>query len=445
MSLYNSLYSGRQPYIEIIPIFQPHNTHYAVEDIKGKKVNSKKVLQVRMLGDFSLIWEGEKILCGEKFLDSQMTRLIQVLIYNRKEGLEKAKLQSLILGDSNADDTGHLIRSVIYNTQKKLEKSILPDTRYVQFRMGRYFWTEDIPVELDTEVFEKLCKSAEKETKQDKRLQNCLDAVYAYKGDFLPTQTGLNWVAGEERRLKSLFKKTTENAAEILKENNDYNGLEKLGKYAADVCPLDDYESLIIEALVCNGRINDARNLYEWTYERYQRELGIKPAPEQANSIERLFEQADRSNYFIKDIVAELNEDSPGNEGLYCSYPVFRGIYRMLMRTGNERTMSDWLILCTFIAEKGCTIPCNRNDAEWEEQIKKDICRSVDKSDIVCRYGKEQYLILARSRTDKSCEVVKKRIEECFRKTEYEHVSVAFSMQPIMTMNSGENNSGGEE
>lgn len=395
-------------------------------------MEEKGILEVKMMGDFSVAWYGNNICSNPKTPDSQITRLLQVLIYNRKEGVERSKLQSLIFDDSNSDDTGHLLRSVIYNTQKKLEQSGLPHARYIEFRDGRYYWTDDIPVRIDAEAFEHLCIEAELERDPDEKLDKLLKATYAYKGDFLPDQTGLSWVAGEERRLKHIFRLNTEEAAEILRENRDYAGMEKLGNYAVSVCPLDDWETLLIEAYIFTGRLSAAQTLYEKTAERYQKELGIRPVPEQANRIEHLFEQADRTHYNLEDIERDLREEAADGRGMYCAYPIFRGIYRALMRSLPAQSMPSWLVLCTLKVETGKTrfVRADQSDAV-AEHMKTAICESTESCDIVCRFGREQYLILLRNRTDSDCEAIKRRIKEKFEEDGKKSTSVTFSMRKI--------------
>lgn len=385
-----------------------------------------------MMGDFSVAWDGNNICSNPKTPDSQITRLLQVLIYNRKEGVERSKLQSLIFDDSNSDDTGHLLRSVIYNAQKKLEQSGLPHARYIEFRDGRYYWTDDIPVRIDAETFEHLCIEAELERDPDEKLDKLLKATYAYKGDFLPDQTGLSWVAGEERRLKHIFRLNTEEAAEILRENRDYAEMEKLGNYAVSVCLLDDWETLLIEAYIFTGRLSAAQTLYEKTAERYQKELGIRPVPEQANRIEHLFEQADRTHYNLEDIERDLSEEAADGRGMYCAYPIFRGIYRALIRSLPAQSMPSWLVLCTLKVEKGKagSVRIDLSDA-IAEHMKTAICESTESCDIVCRFGREQYLILLRNRTDSDCEAIKRRIKEKFEEGGKKSTSVTFSMRKI--------------
>ena len=89
------------------------------------------ILDVRMMGGFSLTWDGRRISTGAKGSDSQFLRLMQILLHNRDTGVERRQLQDLLFGDSKSEDIHHLLRSVIYNTRKKLRKEVRPEVKYM--------------------------------------------------------------------------------------------------------------------------------------------------------------------------------------------------------------------------------------------------------------------------------------------------------------------------
>ena len=159
----------------------------------------------------------------------------------------------------------HALQSVIYNTKKKLEKAGLPKANYIVQKKGVFFWTDEIPLLEDAEEFERLFLAAEKTEDPDEGLALRLEAAHWYTGEFLPNQTAVIWVAQEARRLKGLFCRCVEEAAEQLREHQDFFQLEELGQYAARTDPLADWETLTMEALVSLNRYDEARKLYDDT------------------------------------------------------------------------------------------------------------------------------------------------------------------------------------
>ena len=121
------------------------------------------ILYVRMLGSFSIQWNGKLIAGGSKASESQLTSLLQILIHNRARGVPRDRLEELLFEDRDMANVHHALQSVIYNTKKKLQKAGLPPANYIEQRKGVFFWTEEIPLIEDATEFERLCREAETE------------------------------------------------------------------------------------------------------------------------------------------------------------------------------------------------------------------------------------------------------------------------------------------
>ena len=121
------------------------------------------ILYVRMLGSFSIQWNGKLIAGGSKASESQLTSLLQILIHNRARGVPRDRLEELLFEDRDMANVHHALQSVIYNTKKKLQKAGLPPANYIEQRKGVFFWTEEIPLIEDAAEFERLCREAEAE------------------------------------------------------------------------------------------------------------------------------------------------------------------------------------------------------------------------------------------------------------------------------------------
>ena len=83
----------------------------------------ENVLYVRMLGGFSVQWNGKLIAGGSKANNSQFAYLLQILIHNRDKGVTRDRLEELLFEDRDMSNIHHALQSVIYNTKKKLEKA----------------------------------------------------------------------------------------------------------------------------------------------------------------------------------------------------------------------------------------------------------------------------------------------------------------------------------
>jgi hypothetical protein len=217
-----------------------------------------------------------------------------------------------------------------------------------------------------------------------------------------------------------------------MRDRHDYAGIERLGRHAVEVCALNDWESLIIEAYLMTGRTAEAQKLYDKTLEHYQKELGIGLLPDQLSNIEHLFNQATRDHSVIENIFEDLKDDAEqGEGGYYCSYPVFRGICRMLTRSKPECCRSSWLMMCTRTGEKDVKAAGTRAGTEISEPLKEAISRATDREDLFCRFGKQQYLLLLRDKTEATCKAIGIHIERNFALARRDHSEVTCKALPF--------------
>lgn len=382
---------------------------------------------------------GDKVLTsGTKSDDTQLARVMQIILHYQEKGVERSKLMEILDDDSNSDDVHHLMRSVLYNARKNLRESGLPESGYIEFRNGRYYWTDDIKVFEDALYFEELVKSANEETDTDVKERLYRQACYIYKGEFLPQQTRLTWVSREEQKYSELFRRCVREYSDILRKKGDYAGLERLGRYASRVSSYNDWETLTIEALVELGRYRDAQEMYHSTIESYQKELGVTAA---LNMIDRLDAFSARLMHRSTDpevIRQRLSEEEVGSGGFYCPYPVFQGIYQQMKRSLRRDDTSPFLMICTLadfnIADRKYHPSHDEPTMSGlSDRIKDIICSSVSYSDVVCRYARDQFMIILAGRTIEECGNVSEKIERNVKRAGYSF-SLEYDISPVTAL-----------
>lgn len=394
-------------------------------------MDHEDALIVRMLGDFTISWQGKQISSGSR--DSQFARLMQILLHFSETGVERGRLEEMLFEDSNSLDHHNMLRSVIYNAKKKLEKAGLPKCGYIEFRDGVYGWTKDIPVIEDAREFEALVEQAKQTDDLTEQIRLYETAIYDYRGEFLPDQTGHIWVMQEERRYQELFSHCIDELTNNYKEAKDYRSMEKLGRFAARVLPLADWETVTMDALLGMKHYDEARNFYEETVELYLEELGVKPAFAEMNVLEHIASQVENDYCMVDEIQpflsgGEEDMDAPG--GYLCSLPVFKGIYQVIERMLGRCGISAYLLICTIVNSKGQPMKDGQVLNRLSERMTDSICRSVRHSDAVCKYSKNQYLVLLINTTREDCAIVEERIDRNFR-TEGQRTGLKFHVSVV--------------
>lgn len=379
------------------------------------KDEEENILRVQMFGNFSMVWNDHTIIGNSKSGETQFAYLMQVLLHNRKRGVSRDRMEQILFGDRDVTDIHHAMRSVIYNAKKKLRAAGLPNVNYIEQRDGTFRWTEQIPVAEDAWEFEQIYEKAEKEINSERKLKLYLEGCYLYTGEFLGTQMSVLWAAGEARRYREMFCDCVEKAASLLRANQDYPQMEKLGLYAAKLYPLADWETVTMEALVFQGRGEDAVKLYEDTMELYFREQGLHPSERLMELLDTLGTQIRHGYAGLDSIQLMLMEDEKEAGGGYiCAYPVFQGIYHAVERMMDRGGQSVYLMLCTVVDSKGNPMKDGAVLEELSQRLSEAIRCSVRRSDVITRYGKGQYLVLLINTTLENCKIIQKRINGKF-------------------------------
>lgn len=373
------------------------------------------VLYVRMLGGFSVRWNGELLLGGSKANDSQSAYLLQILIHQGEAGVSRDRLEELLFADRDMSNIHHALQSVVYNTKRKLAKSGFPAEDCIEQKKGMFFWSARVKTVLDCAEFEALYHEALDTKDLDERQTLFLNACYAYGGEFLPMQTGVVWAAREARRYKELFCLAMERAAELLRMHQDFFQMEALGKYAANIDPLADWETVTMEALASLGRAEEARRLYDETVQYYFNEQGLRPSAKLMEQFDRLGEKMQHRHEVLDQIQAELTGRGDTSAGGYlCNYPVFVGIYRMIERMLERGGQSVFIMLCTVVDGKGNPMKEGENLERLVVRMGDAVRLSIRRGDAMCRYGKGQYLVLLVNTSRENCDVIQRRINKHF-------------------------------
>ncbi len=375
----------------------------------------KEILKVNMFGTFSLSYNGQSITGKKKSNESNFISLMEAILHAGKKGIPRDELEQAIFQNIDLKNIHHSTQNVIYNAKKRLLSCGLPEVNYIEQREGVFYWTDQIPVVEDAREFERIYQEAEQEKDKAKKVKLYLDAVHLYEGEFLEFQASVVWIAKEARRYREIFCLCVEKAAELLREKEEWFLLEDLGLYAAKVYPFAEWETLAMEALVSTGRFDEAIQYYEETVDYYMRVIGLRPSARMQELMDYLGEQMNHSYEVLDEIQEKLMEEDPDASGGYaCSYPIFRGIYQLTERTMERGGQSVYLMLCTIVDSKGNPMKEGTMLDDLTSRLKDAIFRSIRRSDVVCRYGKGQYLVLLANTTMENCKIVQKRINQNF-------------------------------
>jgi len=359
-------------------------------------------LYVKTLSGFELKWKGEKLFQESINRDTQFTRLLGVLLHRSDVGVDREMLREVLLEDSKTDDTAHMLRSVIYNTKQKLRTALGVEEDPIVFHKGKYYWTDSIPIEEDARVFEQLCEEAFADEDGEDRKEKYLKACYAYKGDFLTRQEHLNWANEEGHRYRNMFRRAVEITAGLLHDGENFRAMERLGRHASHAQPFTNWETIVLDAILSAGEFERAQEFYDATVSRYINELGVNPTNALIAETELLGLRAKNRYAGLAEISENLDqgelEHYRTDGGMVCIFPVFQGMYKLLERRGDP---GCFLMLCSLVDAKGLPVYRKELLQEIMPRLEEAVCKSIRPSDAICRYSRNQYVVLFTGGTTK--------------------------------------------
>ena len=411
-------------------------------------------IKVQMFGNFRMDYNGAPFVADKMHKESQFNRLMQAMMHYSTCGIAKDKLEEIVIGERDIDAPHTALRVIVYKTKQKLAQLGLPGNDLIYLENERYFKeAQELDMQL-SEIYQSIdsaeCKDTDDETAtnkaagnkatenkvteiEDRKLELYMKAFYLYKGEFLASYTGETWIAQEARRYHTIFVKCVNEAAHILRRKKHFKELEKLGVYAAKADPFNEWETLVMEAMVETRRYDEASQYYSEVVDYYLKECGIYPSASLMEILERYSNQMNHTYEILENIQEGMNEHNEEGDkgGYFCSYPVFRGIYQSSARIMKRTGVSVYLMLCTLVDKDGKQIQSEMEMDKYSRQLKECIGESIRKSDIYAKYGKLQLLILLVGTNRENCEVVQKRINRQFKKR-HPRASVKYHVNSVI-------------
>lgn len=386
-----------------------------------------KEIKVQFFGKFNIVYDGA-LLVGEKVhKESQFNRLLLALLYTWPNGVNKDDLESFVIGEKETSEEHTALRIIIYKAKKKLVKLGLPDINLIYQEKGTVYWCKEIPVVSDCQQMEKYYTEAEASknvnSKEDieKSMLLYMDAAYLYKGEFLEMYGAEIQVAHLAKKYRKLFVACINNASKMLEKLKDWDNLEALGRFAVLTQPLCNWEILVMEALVQKHMYEDATTYYADVVDFYLKECGIYPSDKLMAIMDKMEDSIQHNIGNLEAIQESLIEKEEYIRGGYfCSFPVFKGVYQMMMRQMERTGQNAYLMLCSLVDKKKRAITDEEKLEILSEDMKETIAQSIRRGDMFTRYGKGQYLVFLINTSVENCEIVKRRVDKVFGEKGYE-------------------------
>ena len=385
-------------------------------------------IKVSMLGEFTLQF-GDAILRESGTRSRRIFGLLSFLICHRGHPVSQYKLIDLLWGDSgeitNPENT---LRILLHRTRSQLDQLYAGAGRECILRKdGSYIWNPEIPVEADYEQFEALIQNP-----QGSRLENLLQALQLYRGEFLFRQSSDSWVVPICTHFQNLFLEASRETAQLLMEQQRI-------QEAAEVCrrwlAAEPYSEaacqMLMQVLAAAGNSQGAGELYETFSRRLFDDFGIRPSEDTRRVYRNLVHSPVDRTMDMDEVLEHLQEPEGPPGALQCDYDYFKMLC-YAERRAIERSGAVTHVALLSISGTPDKPLSKRSLNRIAEQLGQCLRTNLRRGDVISQCSASQYIImLPKANYENSCMVCRRCIAAFQRSHPHVSARIHFLVQPL--------------
>ena len=369
------------------------------------------VLRVRMLGSFSLEWNGTSLQdTGNRLQRSWL--LLAYILCNRNRAIPLKELIDLLWGEDGSVNPSGVMKTTLHRTRSLLGRLAGAEgPGMILARRGVCLWNPEIEVSLDTDEFESLCRRAGAEKDEERQLETYLQALALYQGDFLSKYSSEMWVLPISAYFHSLYVQT---ALEVLPLLARRDRQEEAAALCRQALVLEPYSEVLcqhlLRALLALGESRAAAAVYEDMCKQLADNFGVEPARETRLLYQEALQTVNSQVVSMRTVQEQLREEDSGG-ALMCGYDSFKIIYhaeaRAVARSG------DAVHLC-LLSVSGREALSRRQLDHYMVSLQDLIRSSLRKGDVAARCSVSQFILLLPQATYESSCMVCERLTHSF-------------------------------
>lgn len=393
-----------------------------------------ETIQVQMLGEFSIRC-GDRVISDSNDRSHRVWSLLAYLIMNRSRAFAQEELINLCWsGGTGSSDPANALKSVFHRIRALLDK--LEDglgRRLILRQSGRYVWNEEVPLALDIEQFEALCRTGDAEKEPEARLRAYQAAIDGYCGDLLPRQSGDIWVMPLTTYYHGLYVGAVSSAVELLEDSGRMEELAALCRQAVKIEPYkEEFYEHLMHALIANGDNREAMAVYDDMSEMLFSNFGVMPG----DALRELYRQASRTvndhTLSIDELRTQLQEESSAGGAMVCEYDFFKILYRMQARAVARMGIAVHICLLSVTAKDGSALARRSLDGVMEK-LPLLLQSNLRRGDVVARCSVSQFVImLPQANYENSCMVAERLTGAFYRRYPHSSARLRCMVQPLI-------------
>ncbi len=392
-----------------------------------------EILHVRMLGEFSLTLGGQTITDSDN-RSRKVWLLLAYMIYCRSRSIPQEDLVELLWGaEESSSNPLNALKTMFHRVRSMLDQlDGSAGHRSIVRREGSYAWNTELPLTLDVEAFEALCKKGAAVQDEDTRLGQYLEALSIYRGDFLPKLSSEPWVVPIAAYFHNLYLETVSDTLPMLESRGRLEDAVALCRSALALEPYS--ETLYLHLMRDLLELGDQQGViaaYEGMSQLLLTNFGVLPSEE----IRALYRDAMRiSNdraVSLGAVQEQLREPDGSRGALMCEYDFFKIIYQAEARAVARSGDAVHIGLLSLTGEHGQALSKRSLDRAMDN-LHELIRSNLRKGDVASRCSVSQYiLMLPQANYENSCKVCERIVRAFSRQYPHSPAQLRFSVQPL--------------
>ncbi|MBQ2961038.1 MAG: hypothetical protein IJE09_07440 [Oscillospiraceae bacterium] len=386
-----------------------------------------EAIRICMLGEFSLQY-GDRIIADSSNRSKKLWILLAYLLCKRDRVIPHDKIIDILWSeDSGSSRPKNALRITLHRLRSLLD-GLWPDAGHdlILSHNGSCRWNGNFPVQMDYELFERLCQSHPENEEQ--LLCDRLKALELYKGEFLSKFSSELWIIPLSAHLHNLFVQASMEAAMLLSARGRHEEAAHCCRRALAMEPYDETLAQLLMLELCRiGERDAAAEVYDALSQRLFTDFGIEPSEE----IKKLYRceilSPVHSTLPVELVFEQLKEKEAAPGALQCDYDYFKFLCQAESRSGRGSHVA--LISLNAAPFKSLS---RKNLDRLMELLAEKIRTGLQPADVFSKCSISQYIImLSGSGYEDSCEICRRCLENFHRSNTKAEVEIKVSVRPL--------------
>lgn len=390
-----------------------------------------KHVYIRMFGEFSL-QAGEVQISDRNSRSKKSWLLIAYLLLHRKKIVSRAELMSALWNEDISVSNPENTLKIVLHRARTLLNQLWPSAGHelILYKNGGYIWNPEVPVTVDIDEFEILCK---RPTDSDSwQMRDMQDVIALYRGEFLGKHASEMWILPLVTYYHNLYIGAVLELIPLMQERGMHKEVVSVCKAALLVESYHEpLHRHLMQAMLALGDYKGTVEVYEKLSQQMFEEMGVRPDPEIV-ALYRTALQTISSNNLPMEEIQEYLQESDIEGALQCDYDYFKILCHAESRSLRRNGYATHIALLTVTEMPNYPLTLKRRK-RVVEQLGNLIRLTLRQSDAFAQCSTSQYILMLPQASYENSLKVCQRIVETYHKR-YPHVDVRieYHVKPLV-------------